>query len=201
MIKFDIQKTQEFRHHLHSFLCCLDEQWDEVTNRWKTLQNCWDDNQYDKFEPEFEKLSSEYKRAKQQCEHYIIFLGKIIDEAKSATTISEYLMTGVTFISAATSLINSEPISNSPIPTAPTSSYVQQVPVQPDPLCSRMDESTANLTPEQKAATEKFNAQPQFVRPMSFKDQLDEVASKNMEEDMEEDIERRRREQEKNQIY
>jgi hypothetical protein len=60
-----------------------------------------------------------------------------------------------------------------------------------------MDESTASLTPEQKAATGKFNAQPQFVRPMSFKDQLDEVASKNIEED----IERRRREQEKNQIH
>ena len=77
--KFFLSEQQAFREALR-------QEWSRVLNQWSNLKATWRDEQFDRFEPLFEKFAANYSDAERECEDYIAFVQeqiRIADERKA----------------------------------------------------------------------------------------------------------------------
>jgi hypothetical protein len=61
-------------------------EWSQVLNQWANLRAVWKDQQFDRFEPLFENLTSTYKTVGINCETFNQFMNeqvKILEEKQS----------------------------------------------------------------------------------------------------------------------
>lgn len=75
---FDLEDAEVLLNQLQQFYELLQQEWSRVLNQWNNLQVTWRDEQFDKFEPIFEKLSSTYTQAETDCRKYIDFINEQI---------------------------------------------------------------------------------------------------------------------------
>lgn len=83
---FDLEDARQMLHQLERFRETLNQQWSKVLDRWSNLKSTWRDEQFDRFESYFMKLSSTYEQALEDCENYSLFLNrqiKIYENEKS----------------------------------------------------------------------------------------------------------------------
>jgi hypothetical protein len=73
-ISFEITDAQDLLGQLQQFDDTIRQDWAKVLNQWGNLKSVWRDQQFDRFEPLFDKLSSTYNDAERECEGYIAFL-------------------------------------------------------------------------------------------------------------------------------
>lgn len=75
---FDLEDAEVLLNQLQQFYESLQQEWSRVLNQWNNLQVTWRDEQFDKFEPLFGKLSSTYTQAETDCQKYISFINEQI---------------------------------------------------------------------------------------------------------------------------
>ena len=59
---------------LKGFQEALKQEWSKVEDKWANLRSCWHDDQYNSFEPLYDKLSSTHKDSERECEEFISFM-------------------------------------------------------------------------------------------------------------------------------
>ncbi|SKB16158.1 conserved hypothetical protein [Planktothrix sp. PCC 11201] len=79
-----VEDTQALLQQLQRFQETIGGDWRSVISQWQNLQNCWQDRQYDRFQPFFEELCRTYAQCEQQCEEYTQFLEERIRAAEDA---------------------------------------------------------------------------------------------------------------------
>ena len=75
---FQKEDAEDLLHQLKEYYETQRDEWSKVLNQWKSLESTWQDKQYQKFEPLFEKLSFAYSEAEKDCEKYIAFIQRRI---------------------------------------------------------------------------------------------------------------------------
>ncbi|MBP0013396.1 MAG: GNAT family N-acetyltransferase [Roseofilum sp. SBFL] len=84
---FSSEEAQILLRELQQFCETLKQEWSWVVSQWSNLKVTWHDEQFDRFEPLFEKMAAHYNDVERDCEQYIEFLQeqiRIADERKSA---------------------------------------------------------------------------------------------------------------------
>ncbi|MEH2363821.1 hypothetical protein [Nostoc sp.] len=76
--KFEREDAEVLLNQLQQFQKTLQQEWSRVSNQWGNLKSVWLDEQFENFEPLFEKLSATYDDANRECEGYIAFLNRQI---------------------------------------------------------------------------------------------------------------------------
>jgi hypothetical protein len=71
---FDSEDAEVLLNQLRGFQDTLRQEWSRVLNQWGNLKYVWRDQQFDKFEPLFEKFSATYDDAERECGKYIAFI-------------------------------------------------------------------------------------------------------------------------------
>jgi uncharacterized protein YukE len=79
---FVLEDAETLLKQLQQFHETLQQEWSRVSNQWANLKSVWRDEQFDRFQPLFEQLSSTYQNADRECEGYIIFLHEQIQIAQ-----------------------------------------------------------------------------------------------------------------------
>jgi hypothetical protein len=79
---FVLEDAETLLRQLQQFHETLQDEWGRVSTQWTNLQSVWRDEQFDKFEPLFEQLSSTYQNADRDCEGYTTFLNEQIQIAR-----------------------------------------------------------------------------------------------------------------------
>lgn len=133
---FSIEDAKALLHQLHHFHTCLQQDWLRVLNSWDNLQATWQDEQFCRFKPFFEKVAANYGNAEKDCEKYMIFLQEqIITAEKQRSKLGilkglENAVSGITLgvqtFSSLAGMATNTPTSNTALPTQDSSySYVQ----------------------------------------------------------------------------
>ncbi|MCU0549791.1 MAG: hypothetical protein MUC48_10640 [Leptolyngbya sp. Prado105] len=78
------EDTQSLLQQLRQFQETIGGDWKSVLSQWENLRDCWQDRQYDRFEPFFEQLCETYNQCEQQCEEYTQFLSDRIQTSEDA---------------------------------------------------------------------------------------------------------------------
>ncbi len=180
MLGFNIKDAQNYQHKLGIFIHNVEDEWGNLIRQWEQLKDCWHDRQYERFEPYFKILSERYQQSLTECNDYHVFLGGKINEMEKEPTIGERLEKGFALVQTFTSLMGggSPPAQIVPL-ISPSTSYVQTILPQKDPLSS--SEELEKTTSKEDIAVQEFEAKPQFMRPMELKDQLEETFVENEE--------------------
>jgi len=84
MAGISIEDTEALLRQLQRFQEMIGCDWRSVISQWQNLQNCWQDPQYDRFEPFFEQLCHTYEQCEQQCVEYTQFLEERIRGSEDA---------------------------------------------------------------------------------------------------------------------
>ncbi len=71
---FDLDDAKELLKQLENFYEAMKQDWSRVENQWANLRSCWHDDQYQTFEPLYEKLTSTHKDSQKETEEYISFM-------------------------------------------------------------------------------------------------------------------------------
>ncbi|MGB3191360.1 MAG: hypothetical protein WBB43_18290 [Limnoraphis sp.] len=79
---FNLEDAECLLRQLNQFRETLQQEWGKVATQWDNLKLTWHDQQFDKFEPLFEKLSSTYQHEIDECEKYMVFLVQQIKTAE-----------------------------------------------------------------------------------------------------------------------
>lgn len=79
---FESQDAEELLRQLQDFRETLRQEWSRVQSQWGNLKAVWNDQQFDRFEPLFEKFSATYDDAERECEKYINFLQEQLQVAE-----------------------------------------------------------------------------------------------------------------------
>ena len=83
---FSTEDAEMFLSEMQAFRETLQQEWSRVLNQWSNLKVTWHDEQFDRFEPLFEKLVASHSNAERECEKYIVFIQeqiRIVDDRKS----------------------------------------------------------------------------------------------------------------------
>lgn len=80
---FSLEDAQVLLTELQQFRDLLQQEWSRVLSQWQSLKGTWRDDQFDKFEPLFEKMAANYQDAEGDCDNYIEFLQEQIRIAES----------------------------------------------------------------------------------------------------------------------
>jgi hypothetical protein len=83
-VGINIEDTQALLQQLQCFRGNIGSDWKGVMSQWQNLQSCWNDRQYDKFEPFFEELCRTYAQCEQQCERHTQFLEDCVRDSEEA---------------------------------------------------------------------------------------------------------------------
>ncbi len=78
------EDTQNLLQQLQRFQETIGGDWKTVLNQWQNLRSCWQDRQYDRFEPFFEALCRTYSECESQCQDYNQFLEERIRASETA---------------------------------------------------------------------------------------------------------------------
>lgn len=79
---FNVEDAECLLRQLDQFRGALQQEWGKVSTQWENLKSTWCDQQFDKFAPLFEKLSSTYQNEIDDCENYMYFLIQHIETAQ-----------------------------------------------------------------------------------------------------------------------
>ena len=71
---FDLEDAETLLKQLQRFHETIRQDWSKVLSQWANLRSVWHDQQFDKFEPLFEKLTTTYSDSERECEEYIAFM-------------------------------------------------------------------------------------------------------------------------------
>jgi len=80
--KFSTDDASDLLRELQQFKDILNDEWSRVLNQWSNLESVWHDQQFDKFEPLFEKVIVNYRDTEQENEKYISFIQEEIKIAE-----------------------------------------------------------------------------------------------------------------------
>jgi hypothetical protein len=80
----NIEDARLLLQQLGHFQETIQSDWATVTIKWQNLQDSWQDNQRDKFEPIFDNLCETYNKSERQQQEYIQFLENLIRAAEDA---------------------------------------------------------------------------------------------------------------------
>jgi hypothetical protein len=83
---FSSEDAEVLLKELQQFREIFQQEWSRVLSQWSNLKINWRDDQFDRFEPLFEKMAANYNDAEQDCDNYIEFLQgqiRVADERKS----------------------------------------------------------------------------------------------------------------------
>ena len=83
---FKLDDAMDLLSQLQSFQEALKQDWSMVENKWADLRSCWNDEQYNYFEPFYEKLSATHKDSEKECEEFISFMREQIRIAEKHKT-------------------------------------------------------------------------------------------------------------------
>ncbi len=153
---FSLEDAAVLLSDLQQFRETFQQEWSRVLSQWANLKIAWRDEQFDKFEPLFEKMAANYQDAEQDCDNYIEFLQEQIRIAESRKSklggldLMGKLEKTVTVVQAFSSLAG--------MAIAP--------PVQRPPTLS-----------------ERYDMMPGIMRNMNAEDQLSEAYSQQQETD------------------
>jgi len=70
---FDLDDAKDLFTQLEKFHEAL-KTWALVENQWANLRSCWHDDQYQTFEPLYEKLTTSHKDSQKESEEFISFM-------------------------------------------------------------------------------------------------------------------------------
>jgi hypothetical protein len=76
---FDLEDTIILLQQLQQFYEIIQQEWSQVQNQWGNLRTAWRDEQFDTFNPVYEKLSTTHTDTEQKCEKFIAFLKRQIE--------------------------------------------------------------------------------------------------------------------------
>lgn len=76
---FDAQDAEDLLKELEQFHEAIRDEWSRVLNQWNNLKSVWRDQQFDRFEPIFEKFISTYMEAEKESDQYIRFVREQIE--------------------------------------------------------------------------------------------------------------------------
>lgn len=88
---FKLDDAIDLLSQLVDFREALKQDWSKVENQWATLRSCWHDEQYDIFEPLYDKLSATHKDSEKECDEFISFMREQISIAEKRKTDLEKL--------------------------------------------------------------------------------------------------------------
>lgn len=71
---FDLEDAKDLLKQLENFHEVMKQEWSRVENQWSNLRSCWHDEQYQTFEPLYDKLSSTHKDSEKESGEYISFM-------------------------------------------------------------------------------------------------------------------------------
>lgn len=71
---FDLEDAKDLLKQLENFHEVMKQEWSRVENQWSNLRSCWHDDQYQTFEPLYDKLSSTHKDSEKESGEYISFM-------------------------------------------------------------------------------------------------------------------------------
>lgn len=71
---FTEEDARELLSQLQKFRETLNQEWSRVANQWSNIKAVWYDQQFEQFEPIFQKFMYTYDDAERECEKYINFL-------------------------------------------------------------------------------------------------------------------------------
>lgn len=153
---FNIEDAKNLLHQLNQFHLTLLQEWSHVSTQWSNLKETWHDQQFNEFEPLFDKLSSTYDDELKKCENYMLFLIQKIDIAEKgkfklgefATKIFETLGT----VQTGLGLLSGSPPSEIPSSQAQPVSFIEQ--------------------PQESAAMKNYESLPGIARSPSVEDKL-----------------------------
>ncbi|WP_330202639.1 hypothetical protein [Cyanobacterium sp. Dongsha4] len=72
--KFNRQDAEDLLRQLQEFNYILNDEWVRVLNKWRNLELCWRDKQFEEFEPLFQKFKANYRDAEYNSEEFIRFI-------------------------------------------------------------------------------------------------------------------------------
>ncbi|NER97314.1 MAG: hypothetical protein F6J86_26290 [Symploca sp. SIO1B1] len=79
---FNVEDVKSLLHQINEFCETLEQEWNKVSNQWSNLKSTWHDEQFNKFEPIFEKMLFAYEEEITKCKSYTIFLAQQIQIAQ-----------------------------------------------------------------------------------------------------------------------
>ena len=79
---FNVESARDLQNRLQQFLEVLHQELGKVQSQWQNIKSTWHDQQFDRFEPIFEKFLAAYDDAEKDCERYIAFLNEQIQIAE-----------------------------------------------------------------------------------------------------------------------
>lgn len=82
-ISFEVADVEDVLKELQQFKEVIRHDWNRVLDQWGNLKSDWRDQQFDRFEPLFEKLIATYNDSERECENYISFLQEQIRIAEA----------------------------------------------------------------------------------------------------------------------
>ena len=167
---FNLEDTECLLKQLNQFRVTLQQEWGKVATQWENLKLTWHDQQFDKFAPLFEKLSSTYQDEIDECEKYMLFL---VQQIKTAEQRKVKLDEVFEFAKAGISLANL------------VFSYPPTAPIPP--------EVSPNASIEQIKGSQPYQQLPGVARIPNIEDQLAESFTNSQENE----IERRKKSLEK----
>ncbi|AMW29883.1 hypothetical protein [Arthrospira platensis] len=141
---FNLEDAECLLRQLDQFRGTLQQEWGKVATQWENIKLTWHDQQFDKFAPLFEKLSSTYQGEIDGCEKYMGFLVQQIKTAEQRKVklgdVVNKLYTGVEIAQAIVGLGYASPPSEIAMSSAkPISSIEQQEEDKTDYDFARID--------------------------------------------------------------
>ncbi|NES20132.1 MAG: hypothetical protein F6K41_14675 [Symploca sp. SIO3E6] len=79
---FNVEDVNSLLEQINEFCETLQQEWNKVSNQWSNLKSTWHDEQFNKFEPIFEKMLFAYEEEITKCKSYTIFLAQQIKIAQ-----------------------------------------------------------------------------------------------------------------------
>jgi hypothetical protein len=157
--KFFLEKCQEFEE-------IIQQEWSKVLNQWSNLKATWHDEQFYQFDPLFEALITNYRKAKFEYEVYIKYITNQLETLRKINpSLLEIFNKSFTVIQAVGSLVETG-VNPPPLPQ----NFVG--PTQPSNSLS--------------AQAQNYQSLPKIARSMSREDQLGEAYQKQKDEQNEE---------------
>jgi len=183
-VSFDLDDAKALQAKLGDLYTTLWQEWSIVTSQWEKLEQVWQDQQFEQFEPKFVKLSQTYHQVIAECEAYRGFLAAKIEVAeKRKLKLGKLLNDAFTVAECAVSLIgmgNVAPVPTSPQLTPNLYPLTSQVQEQNSPTFYSLDDKPTN---QGTSTVQQYEQMPGIARVLLPQDQLNEVHTQAKEQE------------------
>ncbi|BAZ12178.1 hypothetical protein NIES4071_40060 [Calothrix sp. NIES-4071] len=80
---FNIEDAEKLLTQLQQLNEIIQQDWSRVLNQWNNLEQTWQDDSYDDFQTNFQKIVDIYKDEQNELEQHIAFIKKQIEAAQN----------------------------------------------------------------------------------------------------------------------